>query len=87
MDKRAQLGTLQNVILSVVVIAFLLGVGIVLVGKLADTTTDAKAKNATGEIKNALADTVDWIPIIILAFIVVIVIGAIFLIARYRAQQ
>jgi Na+/H+-dicarboxylate symporter len=86
MDRKAQLGTLQNVILSVVVIAFLLGVGIVLVGKLADTTDDPKAKNATGEIKNSLADVVDWIPIIILSFIVVIVIGAIFLIARYRSQ-
>jgi len=89
MKKKGQLGTLQNVVLSVVVIGFLIAFGILMLGKLGTTATnmgDTDAANATGEIKQEVQGITDYIGLIILAFIMIIVLGAIYLVARNRAQ-
>jgi hypothetical protein len=88
MNKKGQLGTLQNVVLALVVIGFLITFGVIMLGKLTTTAgDDADAANASGEVKKSVMGIVGYLPLIVLAFIMLIVLGAIFMVSRYSASK
>ena len=81
--KKAQLGMLEGLIMSLVVFGFMLIVGLSLMGKARDTTTANSAeRNASTEVINSIADIPDWLPVIVLAVIAVIVLGVVYMIKR-----
>ena len=83
--KKAQLGMLEGLIMSLVVIGFLLIVGLSLMGKARDTTTTNTAeRNASVAVIDSIADIPDWLPVVVLAVIAVIVLGVVYLIRRNR---
>ena len=86
------IGGLDKIVMSLVVIGFLLVIGLALMGKVRDTqitsgcnsTGDAAgcsyAYNSSGDVIDAIDDIPTWLPIIVLAFIAVIVLGIVYMI-------
>lgn len=84
-SKKGQLGTLENVIMALVVIGFLLIIGLSLMSKAKDTTTASTAeRNASEAVISAMSDIPDWLPVIVLAIIAVVVLGVVYLMKRNR---
>lgn len=82
--KKGQLASLQNLVISLVVIGFVLVVGLVMMGKTRDTTTSGTpeylAANAT---IGAIDDIPDWLPVIVIAVVGVVILGIVFLFRRF----
>ena len=89
MQKKGQaLNTLQSVVLSIVVIGFLIAIGMALLTNVQETQQEPNGScqsagcNATGTTIDAIGDIPVWLPIIVLAFIALVVLGVIFLLQR-----
>ena len=91
--KKAQgLGLLQNVILSLVVIGFILIIGLSLMEKGQETTLEDNGScfsascNGSGVVIESINEIPAWLPIIVIAFIALIVLGVIFLLQRRQSN-
>lgn len=83
--KKGQLGGLENLVIGLVVIGFVLVVGLSLMGQARDTTTANTAEyNASVATIGAIDDIPTWLGIIVLAFIAVVVLGIVYLLRRNR---
>lgn len=78
--KKGQIDLLQTLVIGIGVIAFVIVVFMVLLGRLQDTTeVNSVEYNATGEAIAAIAEIPGWLGIIVIAFIAVVVIGVVYL--------
>lgn len=74
---------LDKLVISLVVTGFILVVGLALMGKARDTQTSGSAEyNASKVVVDAIDDIPAWLPIIVLAFIAVIVLGVVYMLRR-----
>lgn len=79
MDKRGQLGNLQGIIITLVVIGIVLGVGfLVLTEFQGSMVTDSEAYNSTGAVVEALAKVPTWLGVIVIIAIVGILLAILF---------
>ena len=85
--KNGQLGSLQNMVISLVVIGFVLVIGLTLLSKVQEEqTADSAAYNASTATIDAMAEIPDWFGIIVLAVIAVVILGIIALVRRAGTQ-
>lgn len=78
-DKRGQLGNLQGIIITLVVIGIVLGVGfLVLTEFQTSMVTDSEAYNATGDVVEALTKVPTWLGVIVIIAIVGILLAILF---------
>ena len=83
LTKKGQMGNLQGLVLGVVVIAIILGVGLIILAEFASSAdTDSAAQNATESIIDKLADTPTWIGILIVVVFAAAVLGAVYMFNR-----
>jgi len=86
-NKTGQLGSLQNMVISLVVIGFVLVIGLTLMTKVQEEQTSGTAAyNASTETITAMAEIPDWFGIIVLAVIAVVILGIIALVRRAGTQ-
>lgn len=78
-DKRGQLGNLQGIIITLVVIGIVLGVGfLVLTEFQTSMDADSEAYNATGDVVEALTKVPTWLGVIVIIAIVGILLAILF---------
>ena len=78
-DKRGQLGNLQGIIITLVVIGIVLGVGfLVLTEFQSSMEADSEAYNATGDVVEALTKVPTWLGVIVIIAIVGILLAILF---------
>ncbi len=78
-DKRGQLGNLQGIIITLVVIGIVLGVGfLVLTEFQGSMEADSEAYNATGDVVEALTKVPTWLGVIVIIAIVGILLAILF---------
>jgi len=78
-DKRGQLGNLQGVIITLVVIGIVLGVGFLVLTEFQDSMeADSEAYNATGDVVEALTKVPTWLGVIVIIAIVGILLAILF---------
>lgn len=78
-DKRGQLGNLQGIIITLVVIGIVLGVGfLVLTEFQTSMTEDSAAYNATGDVVTALEKVPTWLGVIVIIAVVGILLAILF---------
>lgn len=78
-DKRGQLGNLQGIIITLVVIGIVLGVGFLVLTEFQDSmVTDSEAYNATGDVVEALTKVPTWLGVIVIIAIVGILLAILF---------
>jgi len=86
-NKTGQLGSLQNMVISLVVIGFVLVIGLTLMTKVQDEQTiNSTAYNASSATIDAMAEIPDWFGIIVIAVIAVVILGIIALVRRAGTQ-
>ena len=80
------IGGLPNTVIALVVVGFVIALSLILLVKLKDTNnTSADVNTSIDEVSSAIQEIPTFLSLIVLAFIMVIVIGAILLIQRLRA--
>lgn len=78
-DKRGQLGNLQGIIITLVVIGIVLGVGFLVLTEFQGSMTEgSEAYNATGEVVEALTKVPTWLGVIVIIAIVGILLAILF---------
>ncbi len=78
-DKRGQLGNLQGIIITLVVIGIVLGVGFLVLTEFQDSmTADSEAYNATGDVVEAMTKVPTWLGVIVIIAIVGILLAILF---------
>jgi len=78
-DKRGQLGNLQGIIITLVVIGIVLGVGFLVLTEFQDSMeADSEAYNATGDVVEALTKVPTWLGVIVIIAIVGILLAILF---------
>ena len=103
--KAQQMNLLENVIVSLVVVGFMLIIGLSLLSQAKNTTVDttraacgtnltgggggtllytncSAAYNASGTVISAIASIPGWLTVIVLAFIAVVVLGAVYMLKK-----
>ena len=75
MLKKGQVGGIQGFIMAIVGVAVVLAVGLIVLGELKDSTTDANATATTESIITKLATVPNWIGILITVSLAFIVLG------------
>ena len=73
--KKGQVGNLQAFIMSIVGVAVVLAVGLIVLGELKSTATDANASAATQNIIVKMMNIPTWIGILITVSLAFIVLG------------
>ena len=73
--KKGQVGNLQGFIMSIVGVAVVLAVGLIVLGELSSSTSDANATAATQNIIVKMATIPTWIGILITVSLAFIVLG------------
>lgn len=90
MGKKGQLGNLQGIILSLVVVGVLIGAAFFILGEFQDQTTlitgDAGSPTVQGinDTVNALGTVPDLLPLVVLIAMVVIILALVFTIPGAR---
>jgi len=78
-SKKGQLGTLQNVVISLVIIGIVLGIGLLVLGEFKDQmTTGSDEYNATNLTIYAIGKIPTWLSIIVILAIVGILLAIVF---------
>ena len=78
-SKKGQLGTLQNVVISLVIIGIVLGIGLLVLGEFKDQmTTGSDEYNATNLTIYAIGKIPTWLSIIVILAIVGILLALVF---------
>ena len=79
LNKKAQLGTLQSIIISLVVVGIVLGIGFLVLEEFMDQmTADSEAESGVNETIQALAEIPTWLSIIVILAIVGILLAIVF---------
>lgn len=79
MDKKAQIGTLQSIIVTLVIIGIVLGVGFLVLEEFRDEmTSGSNAYLGVNDTITALATIPTWLTIIVLIAIVGIILAIVF---------
>ena len=77
--KKGQIGNLQSIIITLVVVGMVLGIGFLVLDEFKDAmTTGSNAQQATNTTITALAKVPTWLGIIVILAIVGILLGIIF---------
>lgn len=78
-NKKGQLGTLQSIIITLVVVGIVLGIGFLVLEAFADQmTAGSEAESAVNETIVALATIPTWLSIIVILAIVGILLAIVF---------
>ena len=78
-NKKAQIGTLQNIIITLVIIGIVLGVGFLVLEEFSDQlTAGTEGSDAVLNTTDALAEIPSWLSIIVIVAIVGIVLAIVF---------
>lgn len=78
-SKKGQIGTLQSIIITLVIIGIVLGVGFLVLEEFQDQmTAGSQAEDGVNETINALATIPTWLTIIVLIAIVGIILAIVF---------
>jgi len=78
-DKKGQLGTLQSIVITLVVVGIVLGIGFLVLEEFKDAmTANSSAANATGDVITALEKVPEWLGTIVLLVIVGILLAIVF---------
>lgn len=84
MNKKAQIGQLQPLIISLVAVGIVLAIGFLILAEVSDQiTVDTEGYNATLTTIEAMADIPPWLPIIVITVIGALLIG---LVAYFRSR-
>jgi hypothetical protein len=86
-SKKGQLGNLQGIIMSLVVVGILLGAGFFVLGEFMDQAVDLNVSEATDGINetiSALQTVPDLLPLVALIAMVVIILALVFTIPGAR---
>jgi len=85
-DKKGQvyLGNVPNFVWNLVVIGIFVGIGVIVLAKFKDTTTDSTAQAAINETIGAVDDIPGWLPIVVVMLMAGIVVS---LIQIFRSRQ
>jgi len=79
LNKKAQLGSLQTIIITLVVIGIVLGIGFLVLEEFQDQMTDgSEAADAVNETIQAMAEIPTWLTIIVILAIVGILLAIVF---------
>ena len=79
MSKKGQIGTLQNVIITLVVIGIVLGIGFMVLEEFEEQmTSGSEAESGVNETIVALAEIPTWLSIIVIVAIVGILLAIVF---------
>jgi len=79
MDKKGQLGTLQTIVIALVVIGIVLGVGFMVLDEFKDQMTDgSNAETGVNNTINAMKKIPTWLGIIVILAIVGILLAIVF---------
>ncbi len=88
-SKKGQLGNLQGIIMSLVVVGILIGAGFFVLGEFMDQAVDLNVSEATDGI-NETIDAMDTIPnllpLVVLIAMVVIILALVFTIPGARSR-
>lgn len=88
MDKKGQLGNLQGIILTLVIVGVLIGAGFFILGEFLDETIDLGQVEATDGVNATIQalDTIpDLLPLVVLIAMIVIVLALVFTIPGARS--
>ena len=78
-SKKGQIGTLQSIIITLVIIGIVLGVGFLVLEEFeGEMTAGSEAESGVNETINALATIPTWLTIIVLIAIVGILLAIVF---------
>lgn len=78
-NKKGQIGTLQNIIITLVVIGIVLGIGfLVLEEFMGQMTAGSESKTAVNDTIQAMATIPEWLSIIVIIAIVGILLAIVF---------
>jgi len=78
-NKKAQIGTLQSIIITLVIIGIVLGVGFLVLEEFEDEmTAGSEAESGVNDTINALAEIPSWLSIIVIIAIVGIILAIVF---------
>jgi hypothetical protein len=89
MNKKGNLSLLQNLVIGLVVISFVLAVGLIMVGKLKDiahTNGYVTAEEAINATEDAITEIPSWLTVVVIAFVAVIILGVVYMFARGKTQ-
>ena len=87
-QKKGQIGNLQTIIMTLVVIGILLGIGFLVMEKFYDKMTpDSQAANAVNETITAMATIPTWLSIIVILAIVGILLAIVFSVLPRAGQS
>lgn len=79
MNKKGQLGNLQGIIITLVVIGIVLGVGFLVLTEFQGSMDEGtSAYNATGEVVTALEKVPTWLGVIVIIAVVGILLAILF---------
>lgn len=79
LNKKGQIGTLQSIIITLVVIGIVLGIGFIVLEEFeTQMTTGSEAESAVNETIVALAELPSWLDIIVIIAIVGILLAIVF---------
>lgn len=79
MDKKAQIGTLQSIIITLVVIGIVLGIGFLVLEEFMDEmTAGSEAEQGVNDTINALNEVPTWLSIIVIIAVVGILLAIVF---------
>jgi len=79
LNKKAQLGTLQSIIITLVVVGIVLGIGFLVLEAFYDQMTDgSEAADAVNDTITAMATIPTWLSIIVILAIVGILLTIVF---------
>jgi len=77
--KKAQIGTLQTIVITLVVIGIVLGIGFMVLEEFQDEmTTDSAADVGVNDTINALKEIPQWLDIIVILAVVGILLAIVF---------
>lgn len=79
MDKKGQLGTLQGIVIALVVIGIVLGVGFMVLEEFEEEMTDGSdAESGVNDTIFALKEVPEWLDIIVIVAVVGIILAIVF---------
>ena len=86
LNRKGQLGQMQTLVVSLVIIGFALVIGLTMMGKTRDTTTANSAEyNAAKATIGAIDDIPDWLPVVVIAVIGLVLLGIVALYNKFSA--